>query len=190
MAPVTNHGLRCLSVCSLHGQDQGDVHAVSYLLMFQHTAPSHQPVQYEGVQAQTQSVNKRASGQAFEVYLEAPMDPSPDKPKSKAPLRKELSLEQLQQRLGAADQRRKSQEAAVLQQLAEKREHEQAVLRKALEESRSFSRRAEEKLSHKLEVIKENREAHLNALKQRLQQKEAHAAQVRRNKEAQSDYSG
>ncbi|XP_030195504.1 stathmin-3 isoform X3 [Gadus morhua] len=138
----------------------------------------------------TQSVNKRASGQAFEVYLEAPMDPSPDKPKSKAPLRKELSLEQLQQRLGAADQRRKSQEAAVLQQLAEKREHEQAVLRKALEESRSFSRRAEEKLSHKLEVIKENREAHLNALKQRLQQKEAHAAQVRRNKEAQSDYSG
>ncbi|XP_059918209.1 stathmin-3 isoform X1 [Gadus macrocephalus] len=147
-------------------------------------------VQYEGVQAQTQSVNKRASGQAFEVYLEAPMDPSPDKPKSKAPLRKELSLEQLQQRLGAADQRRKSQEAAVLQQLAEKREHERAVLRKALEESRSFSRRAEEKLSHKLEVIKENREAHLNALKQRLQQKEAHAAQVRRNKEVQSDYSG
>ena len=59
----------------------------------------------------------------------------------------------------------------MLQQLAEKREHEQAVLRKALEESRSFSRRAEEKLSHKLEVIKENREAHLNALKQRLQQK-------------------
>ena len=59
----------------------------------------------------------------------------------------------------------------MLQQLAEKREHERAVLRKALEESRSFSQRAEEKLSHKLEVIKENREAHLEALRQRLRQK-------------------
>ena len=64
-----------------------------------------------------------------------------------------------------------SQEEAVLQQLAEKREHERAVLRKALEESRSFSRRAEEKLSHKQEVLKDNRQAHLDALKHRLQQK-------------------
>ena len=37
------HGRRGLSVHSLHGQDQGDVHAVSDLLMFQHTAPSYQP---------------------------------------------------------------------------------------------------------------------------------------------------
>ncbi|CAL8341056.1 unnamed protein product [Lota lota] len=138
----------------------------------------------------TKSVNKRAPGQAFEVYLEAPMDPSPEKPKSKTPLRKGLSMEELQQRLQAADQRRKSQEAVVLQQLAERRQHERAVLQKALEDSRLFSRRAAEKLHHKMEVMEEKREAHLNALKQRLHEKEVHAAQVRRNKEVQSDYSG
>ncbi|CAL8335888.1 unnamed protein product [Merluccius merluccius] len=142
------------------------------------------------MEGQTKSANKRASGQAFEVYLEAPANPSPEKPQSKTPIRKELSMEELQKRLEAADERRKSQEAVVLQQLAEKREHERVVLNKALEESHCFSRRAEEKLHHKMEVNKENREAHLNALKQRLHKKEVHAAQVRRNKELQSDYSG
>ncbi|CAB1315510.1 unnamed protein product, partial [Coregonus sp. 'balchen'] len=55
-------------------------------------------------------------------------------------------------------------------ELAEKREHEREVLHKALEENNNFSKMAEEKLNHKMEVNKENREAHLNALKQRLRE--------------------
>ncbi|XP_035517545.1 stathmin-3-like [Morone saxatilis] len=84
----------------------------------------------------------------------------------------------------------KSQEALVLKQLAEKRERVQEVLYKAREENDIFSKKTEEKLIQKMEVNKENREAHLNALKQRLREKEVHAAEVRRNKERQADLSG
>lgn len=59
----------------------------------------------------------------------------------------------------------------MLKQLAEKREYVQEVLHKARQENNSFSRKTEEKLIQKMEVNKENREAHLNALKQRLREK-------------------
>lgn len=64
-----------------------------------------------------------------------------------------------------------SQEALMLKQLAEKREYVQEVLHKAREENDFFSKRTEEKLVQKMEVSKENREAHLNARKQRLREK-------------------
>ena len=65
----------------------------------------------------------------------------------------------------------KSQEALVLKQLADKRERVQEALHKVREESNIFSKKTEEKLIQKMEVNKENREAHLNALKQRLREK-------------------
>lgn len=65
----------------------------------------------------------------------------------------------------------KSQEALVLKQLADKRERVQEVLHKAREENNVFSKKTEEKLIQKMEVNKENREAYLNALKQRLREK-------------------
>ena len=64
-----------------------------------------------------------------------------------------------------------SQEAQVLKQLAEKREHEREVLQKALEENNNFSKMAEEKLILKMEQIKENREANLAAIIERLHEK-------------------
>ena len=59
----------------------------------------------------------------------------------------------------------------MLKQLAEKREHEREVLQKALEENNNFSKVAEEKLILKMEQIKENREANLAAIIERLQEK-------------------
>uniref|UniRef100_A0A3B3SJZ2 Stathmin-3 n=2 Tax=Paramormyrops kingsleyae TaxID=1676925 RepID=A0A3B3SJZ2_9TELE len=137
-------------------------------------------------------INKRLSGQSFEVILKAPADLSPDRPQPLAspPKKKDISLDDLQKRLEAAEERRKSQEAQVLKNLAEKREHEREVLHKALEENNNFSRMAEEKLNYKMEMNEENRKAYLSALKQRLQEKELHAAEVRRNKELQADLSG
>uniref|UniRef100_A0A0G2K8P5 Stathmin-3 n=1 Tax=Rattus norvegicus TaxID=10116 RepID=A0A0G2K8P5_RAT len=90
----------------------------------------------------------------------------------------------------AAEERRKTQEAQVLKQLAERREHEREVLHKALEENNNFSRLAEEKLNYKMELSKEIREAHLAALRERLREKELHAAEVRRNKEQREEMSG
>lgn len=59
----------------------------------------------------------------------------------------------------------------MLRALAEKREHERDVLLKAMEENSNFSKMAEEKLQLKMEQIKENRDAHLAAMLERLQEK-------------------
>lgn len=59
----------------------------------------------------------------------------------------------------------------MLRALAEKREHERDVLLKAMEENSNFSKMAEEKLQMKMEQIKENREAHMAAMMERLQEK-------------------
>ncbi|XP_038581751.1 stathmin-2b isoform X1 [Micropterus salmoides] len=128
-------------------------------------------------------INKRASGQAFEVILK-PSSPVSDVAHCvTSPPKRELSLEDIQKKLEAAEDRRRSQEAQVLRALAEKREHERDVLLKAMEENSSFSRMAEEKLQLKMEQNEENRQAYLAAIMERLQERERHAQEVRRNKE-------
>lgn len=59
----------------------------------------------------------------------------------------------------------------MLKILAEKREHERDVLLKAMEENSNFSKMAEEKLILKMEQNKENREAYLAAMMERLHEK-------------------
>ncbi|KAF3707433.1 Stathmin-2-B SCG10 protein -like protein B [Channa argus] len=128
-------------------------------------------------------INKRASGQAFEVILK-PSSPVSDITHciTSAP-KKDISLEDIQKKLEAAEDRRRSQEAQILQALAEKRDHERDVLLKAMEENSNFSRMAEEKLQMKMEQTEENRMAYLAAMMDRLQEKEKHAEEVRKNKE-------
>ncbi|NWU04568.1 STMN1 protein, partial [Urocynchramus pylzowi] len=105
---------------------------------------------------QVKELEKRASGQAFELILsprsketvaEFPLSP---------PKKKDVSLEEIQKKLEAAEERRKvnleqlkGREGCegVLKQLAEKREHEKEVLQKAIEENNNFSKMAEEKLT-------------------------------------------
>ncbi|XP_029357353.1 stathmin-3 isoform X2 [Echeneis naucrates] len=141
---------------------------------------------------EVKDLNKRLSGQSFEVILKDPgqLGDKAQLQSLRGPPRKEVSLVGLQKRLEAAEERRKSQEAQVLKHLAEKREHEQEVLHKVHEENNNFSKKTEEKLIQKMEVIKEKREAYLSALKQRLREKEVHAVEVRRNKERLADLSG
>ncbi|TRY84396.1 hypothetical protein DNTS_025479 [Danionella cerebrum] len=129
-------------------------------------------------------INKRASGQAFEVILKPP-SPTADGGYSitTPPKKRDMSLEDIQKKLEAAEDRRRSQEAQVLKALADKRDHERDVLLKAMEENSNFSKMAEEKLILKMEQIKENRDAHLAAMMERLHEKEKHAQLVRKNKE-------
>ncbi|GAB1289065.1 Stathmin [Apodemus speciosus] len=167
---------------------------------------------------QVKELEKRASGQAFELILSPRSKESvPDFPLS-PPKKKDLSLEEIQKKLEAAEERRKrfkgrsshgltssfpaspspqelspidggsvvgvSHEAEVLKQLAEKREHEKEVLQKAIEENNNFSKMAEEKLTHKMEANKENREAQMAAKLERLREKDKHVEEVRKNKES------
>ncbi|KAL8163645.1 UNVERIFIED_CONTAM: Stathmin-3 [Gekko kuhli] len=77
--------------------------------------------------------------------------------------KKDLFLEKNQRTLEAVGKRCKSHEAEVLKQLVEKREHKKEMLQKVIEENNKFSRIAEEKLTHKMEANKENREAQMAA---------------------------
>uniref|UniRef100_A0A8C7P2Y2 Stathmin n=1 Tax=Oncorhynchus mykiss TaxID=8022 RepID=A0A8C7P2Y2_ONCMY len=86
-------------------------------------------------------IDKRAS--APDAKGEFPLSP---------PKKKDLSLEEIQRKLEAAEERRKSHEAEVLKHLTEKREHEKEVQRKAMEENNNFSKIAEEKLNQKMEA--------------------------------------
>uniref|UniRef100_A0A1A8JPE1 Stathmin n=3 Tax=Nothobranchius TaxID=28779 RepID=A0A1A8JPE1_NOTKU len=128
-------------------------------------------------------IDKRASGQAFEVILKPPSPVSEVAHSITSPPKRDISLEDIQKKLEAAEDRRRFQEAQILRILAEKREHEREVLLKAMEENSNFSRMAEEKLQLKMEQIQENRQAFLAAMMERLQEKERHAQEVRRNKE-------
>ncbi|KAI1901715.1 hypothetical protein AGOR_G00037250 [Albula goreensis] len=132
---------------------------------------------------QVKELDKRASGQAFEVILNptAP-DAKGDFPLS-TPKKKDVSLEEIQRKLDAAEERRKSHEAEVLKHLAEKREHEKEVQQKAMEESSNFSKMAEEKLNQKMEANKENRTARMAALNEKFKEKDKKLEEVRRNKE-------
>ncbi|KAB0381382.1 hypothetical protein FD755_009166, partial [Muntiacus reevesi] len=93
---------------------------------------------------EVQGLEKCASGQALDPLA--------------SPKKKDLSLEEIQKRLGAAEERCKSHEAEVLKQLAEKREHEKEVLQKATEEN-DVRMTAEEQLTRKTEPAKREGQA-------------------------------
>lgn len=64
---------------------------------------------------EVKQLDKRASGQSFEVILKSPSDLSPESPiLSSPPKKKDLSLEELQRRLEAAEERRKVRRCPVV----------------------------------------------------------------------------
>ncbi|XP_076002999.1 stathmin-4-like [Genypterus blacodes] len=81
-------------------------------------------------------LSKRASGQAFEVILKPPSFDGGPELRVTTPPRPKLSLEEIQKKLDAAQERRKCQEAELLKHLAERREHERDVAQKALTKDR------------------------------------------------------
>ncbi|XP_061764352.1 stathmin 1a isoform X2 [Nerophis ophidion] len=133
---------------------------------------------------QVKELDKRASGQAFEVILGAPApDAKGDFPLA-VPKKKDVSLEEIQRKLDAAEERRKNHEAEVLKHLAEKREHEKEVQQKAMEENNNFSKMAEEKLQQKMEANKGNRTAIMAAMNEKFKEKDKKLEEVRKNKES------
>ncbi|XP_020772828.1 stathmin-4 isoform X5 [Boleophthalmus pectinirostris] len=138
---------------------------------------------YKAEDVEVIELNKRASGQAFEVILKPPSFDGAPELNTSMPQRRDPSLEEIQKKLEAAEERRRIQEAELRKHLAEKREHEREVIQKAFEENNNFIKNAKEKLEQKMEANKENREALLAAMLERLQEKDKHAEEVRKNKE-------
>ncbi|XP_053186941.1 stathmin-4-like [Scomber japonicus] len=114
-------------------------------------------------------LSKRTSGQAFEVILKPPtFDGGPE---LTTPPRQKPSLEEIQKKLDAAQERRKCHEAEMLKHLAERREHEREVAQKA---------QTKERQEHRADADKEQRQMHLNASQERLQEEDKHSVEVRR----------
>ncbi|KFR05757.1 Stathmin, partial [Opisthocomus hoazin] len=128
---------------------------------------------------QVKELEKRASGQAFELILSPrSKEAVPEFPLS-PPKKKDVSLEEIQKKLEAAEERRKV--------------HLERLKKCLVERGCSFMKRlfflsltfkmAEEKLTHKMEANKENREAQMAAKLERLREKDKHVEEVRKNKE-------
>ncbi|KAL7405709.1 hypothetical protein ABVT39_006002 [Epinephelus coioides] len=115
-------------------------------------------------------LNKRASGQAFEVILKPPTFDGGPELRATTPPRQKPSLEEIQKKLDAAQERRKCQEAELLKHLAERREHEREVAQKAL---------TKERQEHRADAVKEQLQMHLNASQERLQEEDKHSVEVR-----------
>ncbi|XP_016058422.1 PREDICTED: stathmin-3 [Miniopterus natalensis] len=78
---------------------------------------------YQYGDMEVKQLDKRASGQSFEVILKSPSDLSPESPVlSSPPKRKDTSLEELQKRMEAAEVRRKELHAAEVRRNKEQRE--------------------------------------------------------------------
>ncbi|XP_070822664.1 stathmin 1b [Chaetodon trifascialis] len=135
---------------------------------------------------QVRELNRRASGQSFELIL------SPSKSNSKgnlllSPLKKEISQDEFQKKMEAAEERRKSQGAEVLKRFAERREHEKEVIQRAVEGNCNFMKMTQEKFNQKMEVNKENRTAMMAALIEKQREKDKKIEKVRKNKEAKKE---
>ncbi|XP_070687084.1 stathmin-4-like [Pempheris klunzingeri] len=114
-------------------------------------------------------LSKRTSGQAFEVILKPPTFDGGPELRATTPPRQKPSLEEIQKKLDAAQERRKCQEAELLKHLAERREHEREVAQKAL---------TKERQEHRADADKEQRQMHLNASQERLQEEDKHSVEV------------
>ncbi|XP_030271506.1 stathmin-4-like isoform X1 [Sparus aurata] len=115
-------------------------------------------------------LSKRTSGQAFEVILKPPTFDGGPELRATTPPRQKPSLEEIQKKLDAAQERRKCQEAELLKHLAERREHEREVAQKAL---------TKERQEHRADAVKEQRQMHLNASQERQQEEDKHSVEVR-----------
>ncbi|XFG11530.1 hypothetical protein AB1E19_015154 [Capra hircus] len=101
---------------------------------------------------QGEGTGEACLSQAFELILSPRSKESVPGFPLPPPKKKDLSLEEIQKKLEAVEERRKSHEAEVLKQPAEKPEREKEALQKAIEDI--FSKMAEEKLTHKMEATK------------------------------------
>ncbi|XP_005098525.1 stathmin-3 isoform X2 [Aplysia californica] len=108
---------------------------------------------------------------SFDVILKPATSPPTPKPNSPISVKKrELSQEQIENKLKKAEERRSMIEAERLEQIARERQKAIEVMNKAQCESELFSLKTKEKLRRSMEIRRENRETQIRALQDRLRE--------------------
>uniref|UniRef100_A0A0B7AQT6 Stathmin n=1 Tax=Arion vulgaris TaxID=1028688 RepID=A0A0B7AQT6_9EUPU len=94
--------------------------------------------------------------------------------------RRELSQEQIENKLKRAEERRSLIEQEKLEQLAKERQKVIEVVTKAQSASEQFSKKTKEKLRRSMEIRQENRESQIRALQDRLREHSMKVQEVQR----------
>lgn len=119
----------------------------------------------------SESTEVRCSEQAkgglkYELVLSEPALEPPKLPNT--PSKTSLSIEEIQSKLKAAEERRQSLEAEKMTQLTQKLSQIDLVKDKKTEFNNNFMQSTKESLEQKMEAQKENREAHLKSIQDKV----------------------
>lgn len=105
-------------------------------------------------------------GLKYELVLSEPALESPKLP-AQSPPKSNLSIEDIEKKLRAAEERRQSIELAKLTFVTEKLSHLNEVKEKKEEFNHNFMQSTKENLEQKLESMKENRETHIKNIQEK-----------------------
>ncbi|XP_013075616.1 stathmin-1-A-like isoform X2 [Biomphalaria glabrata] len=121
----------------------------------------------------TENQKAKQGGISFDVILKPASVESPKAPVQLSPRdvkKRELSQEQLENKLKKAEERRSLIEQERMEQLAKERQKAIEVVTKAQSENEQFSKKTQEKLRRSMEIRRENRETQIRALQERLRE--------------------
>lgn len=132
------------------------------------------------------AAEKGKGGMAYEVILSEPqIEAVPKRPVS--PPKVSTSIEEIANKLKAAEERRQSLEAQRLSQLADKWNKIEEASQKKAEFNSTFITQTKEQLEKKMEVITENRETLMNSLRSKLKDHDDRVHEVRKSLEVQKE---
>uniref|UniRef100_A0A0B7BMH7 Stathmin n=1 Tax=Arion vulgaris TaxID=1028688 RepID=A0A0B7BMH7_9EUPU len=128
----------------------------------------------------------KPGGISFDVILKPASVESMKTPLQLSPSgvkKRELSQEQIENKLKKAEERRSLIEQERMEQLAKERQKALEVVTKAQSESEQFSQKTKEKLRRSMEIRRENRETQIKALQERLREHSLKVQEVQRSSE-------
>ncbi|XP_076364906.1 stathmin-like isoform X2 [Tachypleus tridentatus] len=124
-------------------------------------------------------------GMKYELVLADPSDVAPPRLASTPP-KSNISVEDIENKLRAAEERRQYLEAHKLNQLNEKRFREQEALLKKREHNANFIQSAKENLEQKMESNKGNREAFIKSIQEKSREQLLKGEEIRKSLDAQT----
>ncbi|XP_022253706.1 stathmin-like [Limulus polyphemus] len=145
-----------------------------------------QPKKMVYLATEVRASEQSKGGMKYELVLADPSDVAPPRFASTPP-KSNISVEDIENKLRAAEERRQYLEAHKLNQLNEKRFREQEALLKKREYNANFVQSAKENLEQKMESNKENREAFIKSIQEKSREQDKHILDVRKQLDEQAD---
>ncbi|XP_076329877.1 uncharacterized protein LOC143235525 isoform X5 [Tachypleus tridentatus] len=144
-----------------------------------------QPSKMVYLATEVRATEQSKGGIKYELVLAAPSDVAPPSLASSPP-KTSMSVEDIENKLKAAEERRQSLETQRLNQLNEKRSREQEALQKKEEYNAVFKQAARSSLEQKMEVNKENREAIIKSIQEKSRERLSRGEEIRKSLDAQT----